>query len=443
MDNKKIFILDTNVILHDHRCIHHFENNDVVIPITVLEELDKFKKGNDPINYQARQFVRELDSIVGDELFNSGRSLGEGKGKLRIELGKPFSDEMKASFSENIPDHKILAIALWIKKQNESSCDYCKVALVTKDVNLRMKAKSLHLEAEDYKSDQVPKVDDLLFGIKKIDDYNTAIINELYERGEIPLEESGLEKLMPNQYLILRSQNSSVLAKYVAHTNTIKKVDKVTTYGIKPRNAEQTMCFDALLNPDLKLISITGKAGTGKTLLALAAALQQNYIYDQVMLARPIVALSNKDLGFLPGDAKEKVAPYMAPLFDNLSVIKRSFNINSQEFAKIDEMQKQERLIITALAFIRGRSLSNTFFIVDEAQNLTPHEVKTIITRAGEGTKIIFTGDIHQIDSPYLDQKSNGLAYLTSKMKGQEMFAHLDLVKGERSALAEMASNLL
>lgn len=445
MGNKKIFILDTNVILHDHRCIHNFENNDVVIPITVLEELDKFKKGNDPINFQARQFVRELDELVGDELFNSGRSLGEGKGKLKIELGKEFSVEMKTSFAENIPDHRIIAIALWIQKENEKAKKppYSNIVLVSKDINLRMKAKSLHLEAEDYRNDKVEKVEDLYYGVRNIDDFNTAIINEIYENKSIPVEESTIEKPRANEYYILKGANSSVLARYNARQQKIEEVDKVTTYGIKPRNAEQTLCLDALLNPDIKLISITGKAGTGKTLLALAAALQQNHIYDQIMLARPIVALSNKDIGFLPGDAEEKVAPYMAPLFDNLSVIRRSFNINSQEHAKIDEMQKQERLIITALAFIRGRSLSNSFFIIDEAQNLTPHEVKTIITRAGEGTKMIFTGDIHQIDSPYLDEKSNGLAYLTSKMKGQEIFAHLNLVKGERSKLAEMASNLL
>jgi PhoH-like ATPase len=226
-------------------------------------------------------------------------------------------------------------------------------------------------------------------------------------------------------------------------TDTIRRVEKHTAFGIEPRNAEQTFSLNALLNPDIKLVSLSGKAGTGKTLLALAAALQQNKMYKQILLARPIVPLSNRDIGFLPGDVKEKIGPYMLPLFDNLSVIKNRFGAQSKEINVIEEMQKREELLITPLAYIRGRSLSDAFFIVDEAQNLTPHEVKTIITRAGEGTKIIFTGDVHQIDSPYLDMQSNGLAYLTDKMKGQDIFAHVNLIKGERSYLAELASNLL
>jgi PhoH-like ATPase len=220
-------------------------------------------------------------------------------------------------------------------------------------------------------------------------------------------------------------------------------VEKKTAYGIKPRNAEQTFSLDALFNPEIKLVALTGKAGTGKTLLALAAALEQHKNFGQILLARPIVALSNRDLGFLPGDAQEKISPYMQPLFDNLSVIKHSYNARSMEYQKIEELLKEEQLIITPLAYIRGRSLSNSYFIIDEAQNLTPHEIKTIITRAGEGTKLVFTGDLQQIDSPYLDMKSNGLAYMTEKMRNHEIFAHVNLIKGERSYLAELASDLL
>ena len=216
-----------------------------------------------------------------------------------------------------------------------------------------------------------------------------------------------------------------------------------SAYGIEPRNAEQTFSIDALLRPEVQLISLTGKAGTGKTLLALAAALHQEHLFKQILLARPIVPLANRDIGFLPGDVNEKIGPYMQPLYDNLSVIKHKFKPQSKELVKIEEMERNQKLMITPLAYIRGRSLADVFFIVDEAQNLTPHEVKTIITRAGEGTKIIFTGDIHQIDSPYLDMKSNGLSYLTDKMRAQEIFAHVNLVKGERSYLAELASNLL
>ncbi|MBN2519203.1 MAG: PhoH family protein, partial [Bacteroidales bacterium] len=212
---------------------------------------------------------------------------------------------------------------------------------------------------------------------------------------------------------------------------------------IDPRNAEQAFSVDALLRPEIQLATLTGKAGTGKTLLALASALEQIHNFHQVLLARPIVALANRDLGFLPGDVKEKIGPYMQPLFDNLTVIKNKFKQQSKDYQKIEEYEKNEKLVITPLAYIRGRSLSNVFFIVDEAQNLTPHEIKTIITRAGEGTKMVFTGDIEQIDSPYLDTESNGLSFLTDKMKGQDIFAHVNLVKGERSYLAELASKLL
>jgi PhoH-like ATPase len=241
----------------------------------------------------------------------------------------------------------------------------------------------------------------------------------------------------------LKSQRNSVLARYNPFTSKIVKVEKQVCSGIQPRNAEQAFAFEVLTDPDIKLVAITGKAGTGKTLLALAAALKQHEIYDQVLLARPIVALANRDLGYLPGDEQQKIAPYMQPLFDNLTVIKNQLTYGSAEYRNIEEMQKSKKLEIEALAYIRGRSLSETFCIVDEAQNLTPHEIKTIITRAGEGTKMVFTGDLQQIDSPYLDAQSNGLAYAIDKMSGQDLFAHVNLVKGERSKLSELASNLL
>jgi len=439
---KKIFVLDTNVILHDFNSIYNFEENDVVIPITVLEELDKFKKGNDQINFHAREFTRELDRISGDNLFKDGAKLGKGLGTLYIETGKEFSPTMKASFHENIPDHRILAIAEHIFKQYKRK----KVILVTKDINLRMKAKSLGVLAEDYKNDQVQDLDDVMsLGITTLDNFDDEKISSLYKSHEgIPEEEFGVDLLKSgHEYFILKGNSSSVLAHYDPVEKLVSRVEKPNAYGIYPRNAEQTFSMHALLDPKISLVALTGKAGTGKTLLALASALAQHDMYDQVFLARPIVALANKDLGYLPGDAKEKIGPYMQPLFDNLSVIKHKFNLHSKEYLKIDELLKEEKLQITPLAYIRGRSLSNTYFIVDEAQNLTPHEIKTVITRAGEGTKMIFTGDIEQIDSPYLDKKSNGLAYLSDRMKGQDIFAHVNLLKGERSHLAELASNLL
>ena len=436
----KVFILDTNVILHDHTCIYQFQDNDIVLPITVLEELDKFKRGNDLINFQAREFVRLLDNIVGDELFNGGKPLGPGLGKLRIETGKPFPDEFHYFFKEDIPDHRILAIAFYLTKKNSDR----KTVLVSKDINLRMKAKSIGLLAEDYKTDKVTDDNILDKSVTTFDNFDDRLIEKLYDDGSFdPVEEKWDYKPEFNECFIMRGVKSSVLARFDPQSKRILRVEKKTAYGIKPRNAEQTFSLNALMDPEIRLIGLTGKAGTGKTLLALAAAIEQHKNFEQILLARPIVALSNRDLGFLPGDAAEKINPYMQPLFDNLAVIKHIFSPRSPEYLKIEELVKEERLVITPLAFIRGRSLSNAYFIIDEAQNLTPHEVKTIITRAGEGTKMVFTGDLQQIDSPYLDTKSNGLAYMTDRMRNQGIFAHINLIKGERSYLAELASNLL
>lgn len=436
----KIFILDTNVILHDHTCIYQFQDNDIILPITVLEELDKFKRGNDLINFQAREFTRLLDEIVGDELFNGGKPLGPGKGKLRIETGKPFSEILKTSFREDIPDHRILSIAEYTAKAYPKR----KTILVSKDINLRMKAKSLGIQAEDYKTDQVTDENILDKTVTTFENFSDPLIEVLYNQGSFAADEVKTG-LIPeaNECFIFKGTSSSALARYDSKSKRIYRIEKKSAYGIKPRNAEQTFSLNMLMDPEVKLMALTGKAGTGKTLLALAAAIEQHRSYEQILLARPIVALSNRDLGFLPGDAAEKISPYMQPLFDNLSVIKHNFNPRSNEYILIEDMIKEERLNITPLAYIRGRSLSNAFFIIDEAQNLTPHEIKTIITRAGEGTKMVFTGDLWQIDSPYLDMKSNGLAYMTDKMRNQELFAHINLVKGERSYLAELASNLL
>lgn len=438
---KKLFVLDTNVLLHDYKCIYNFEENNIIIPIPVLEELDKFKKGNDLINFHAREFTRELDKLSGDSLFNGGVTLGKKLGKLTIETGKAFSKQMQESFPENTPDHRILSIAEHITLKNPD----CLVTLVTKDINLRMKAKSIGVMAADYESDKVQNIDELYKGISTLDNIDDDLITRVYEEVD-GIQQDEIKTSFPpkpNQYYILKGSRSSAIVHYNSFQKVYSRVLKHKAYGIEPRNAEQTFAIDSLLRDEIQLVTITGKAGTGKTLLALAAAIEQRQKYTQIFLARPIVPLSNRDIGFLPGDVKEKIGPYMQPLFDNLDVIKNKFSTTSKDFQKIEEMQKAEKLIITPLAYIRGRSLSNVFFIVDEAQNLTPHEIKTIITRAGEGTKMVFTGDIEQIDTPYLDMKSNGLSYLTDKMLGQDIFAHINLLKGERSYLAELASNLL
>src|SRR5690554_1547096 len=437
----KIFVLDTNVLLHDHNCLYNFQDNDVIIPIVVLEELDKFKKGSDQINYQAREFVRIMDKLAGEKLFTDGVPLGPDKGRLFIATGKPYPKVMEESFAEDTPDHRILAITIHVTEIFKDRT----VVLISKDINLRMKAKSLGLKAEDYETDKVKDIEVLHKGVENVENFDPAIIKRIYDHGSIPRNDFPMDKKQcpSNQYFVLKNGATSVLVWSDPFNNVIRRIEKENAFGIEPRNAEQTFSLHALLNPDIKLVSLSGKAGTGKTLLALAAALKQHNMYKQILLARPIVPLSNRDLGFLPGDVKEKVGPYMLPLFDNLAVIKNKFNQQSKEYQLIEDKLKREELIITPLAFIRGRSLSDVYFIVDEAQNLTPHEVKTIITRAGENTKIVFTGDVNQIDSPYLDEQSNGLSYLIDKLKGHHLFAHIKLEKGERSELANLANEML
>lgn len=440
MSAKKNFILDTNVILHDYKCIYNFQENDIYIPIVVLEELDKFKKGNEEINYNARQFARELDEISDNDFFEKGAEIGEGLGKLFIVVNREPSEALKTAFMENTPDHRILAITESIQNADSTT----KTILVTKDINLRMKARSVGILAEDYFNDKITNKDIFDREQETYDGIDSAIIDKMYATSAVGISEFAFKNdIVPNEYFILKSERNSVMARYDSDLECATRVNKERAYGIEARNAEQAFALNALLNDDIKLVCITGKAGTGKTLLALAAALEKSNTYKQILLARPIVALANKDLGYLPGTEKDKIAPYMMPLFDNLNVIKHQFGANSRELTAISEMQQSGQLVIEALAYIRGRSLSDAYIIVDEAQNLTPHEIKTIITRAGENTKVVFTGDVQQIDQPYLDMLSNGLVYTIDKMKGQNIFAHVNLIKGERSYLSELASNLL
>ena len=438
--NKKIFVLDTNVILHDSASLRHFADNDIIIPITVLEELDNFKRGNEIINYHAREFVRALDELSGDAIFDGGITIGPGLGKISIRLEEKMAPEIEVSFSSLKKDHRILNLAYIITHQHKNR----KVVLVTKDVNLRMKAKAVGLLAEDYTSDHIKDLKTLYTGTRIIEEVADELIDQLYsEEGSLDLSEFPINKsLQPNEYMILRSGNKSVLATYDSQQKLIRKVEKRAVSGIVPRNAEQIFAFNALLNPKISLVTISGKAGTGKTLLALAAGLEQRNLYRQIYLARPIVPLSNKDIGYLPGDISDKISPYTQPLFDNLGVI-QSHSREGKNAPHYREMLEDEKLVISALSYIRGRSLVKIFFIVDEAQNLTPHEVKTIVTRAGENTKIVFTGDIFQIDHPYLDSHSNGLSHIIAKMQGEKLYAHINLEKGERSELADLASNLL
>ena len=440
--SKKLFILDTNVLLFDHTSIYSFEENDVVIPMVALEELDKFKRGNDHINYEARQFVRELDELTSKSgrFFHEGVELGDRRGRLYVFYEQKTSAKIESILTLKKADNQIIELALYLKEKFPERT----IVLVSKDINLRMKALAFNIEAEDYQTGKVIDVDKLYSGKNTVTGVPSEVIDSLYKDGRVGKE--GLDgSIIPvtNEYFILKNESKSALAFYNKETGEFERVEKKNCYGIRPRNAEQTFSLDAMSRDDISLVALTGKAGTGKTLLALAAALEQRKKFRQIYLARPIVPLGNRDLGYLPGNIESKLDPYMQPLYDNLNVIRHQFDQDTKEYEQIADMLSSEKLFIAPLAYIRGRSLAKIFFIVDEAQNLTPHEVKTIITRAGDNTKIVFTGDIYQIDTPYLDAHSNGLTYLIDKMKGQDLFATVNLIKGERSRLAEIASNLL
>jgi len=438
---RKMFVLDTNVILHDSKCMFQFAEHDIVIPITVLEELDSFKKGNESLNFHAREFLRAVDALAQQPLFDKGVKIGKDLGNIIVKVGGEYHEDLRLAFETRTPDHEILNVAYRLSRAFRRR----EIILVSKDVNLRMKAKALGLTAQDYRNDHVKDISSLYTGIRLKEHVDGSLIDRMYTQpfsvspDDLKLD----EPLVPNEFLIIRNGKKSALATYDSERSVVRRVDKQTAYGISPRNAEQAFALNALSNPEIKLVSISGKAGTGKTLLALAAALEQKKEYRQIFMARPVVPLSNKDIGFLPGDIQSKLDPYMQPLYDNLGVIQNQWASTDARHKRIREMLDDEKLVIAPLAYIRGRSLVNIYFIVDEAQNLTPHEVKTIITRAGDGTKLVFTGDIFQIDHPYLNSLSNGLSHLIDKMQGQSLYAHINLTKGERSELAEIAANLL
>lgn len=437
---KKIFVLDTSVILYNHDAVNSFDDNDIAIPITVLEELDNFKKGNETKNFEAREFIRILDRLSEKKSVQDWVPLENKRGgRFRIVIDERSHTDVQQIFGGFKNDHRILSAALMLREQNPDR----KVIMVSKDINLRIKAKALNLQAEDFETGKIKDLDLLYKGKSEVNDLDPQLIEKMYQQGWCEAAEVNIKNPVANHYLILNSAVSSVLAFYNPLTMRVERIDKHPVQRINPRNAEQVFALHAITNPEVKLVTLQGVAGTGKTLLALAGALDQRRNFKQIFLARPIVPLSNKDLGFLPGDANEKITPYMEPLHDNLKFIKNQYSERDKEYGLFDEMLQNEKIVISPLAFIRGRSLSNICFIVDEAQNLTPHEVKTIITRAGEGTKIIFTGDIFQIDTPYLDAQSNGLSYLIDKIKHHAIYAHIRLEKGERSELANLANDLL
>ena len=438
LKKKKIYVLDTSVILFSHDSIMNFEENDIGIPITVLEELDHLKKGNDTINFEAREFIRMIDELSSSKMLNDWIPLnGKTKGKFKILVNQKTKNNI---FNDEINDHKILDSALNLQKEQKNKI----VTLVSKDINLRLKAKSLNLKAEDYLTGKIKNLNSLDLEGQVLESVKDEVIDNIYENNII--EKKIIfprKKLSDNSYYILKNSKKSALIYFDADTDTINRVEKTPITGIKPRNAEQAFAIHSLLNDKVSLVSINGVAGTGKTLLALASAISQRREYKQIFIARPIVPLSNKDIGYLPGDINSKINPYMEPLWDNFKYIQNQYKETSKEFKVLKNMIESEKLVIQSLAYIRGRSFSNIYFIIDEAQNLTPHEIKTIISRAGENTKIVFAGDINQIDTPYLDSQSNGLSYLIDKLKGQKLYSHVTLRKGERSELANLANDLL
>lgn len=440
----KIFVLDTNIILHDYKSISKFQDNDIVIPIAVIEELDKFKKGSDALSYNARGFMREMDRLTEGRLFGKeGVPIGKRLGKVKIEPNHPFPEKMKDLFIDDIQDHRILSTAIWVRDNNPDRF----VALVTKDINLRIKSKAAGMTAQDYLTDRIEddRIENTRNEVIYLDGLSSGLMQSLRYGSENAFEWNKLYPKEPkaNQLYLIKANDGTVPARYDKMSEKIVLVKNRSAYGIHPRNDEQRFAIDACMNPDIPLVSLTGGAGTGKTLIALASAMEQASQYDQIIITRPTVILGNQDIGFLPGDENKKMFPFLQPLLDNLNVIKAQFRPTSKESLKVENMLKEQKLLISPLAYIRGRSLGKVFFIIDEAQNLTPHEIKTIITRAGEGTKMVFTGDIFQIDQPYLDQWSNGLTHIGEKLEGQPLFEHVFLRKGERSELSEIAAKLL
>jgi len=443
---RKNFVLDTNVLLHDPRAIFNFEDNNVIIPIYVLEEIDSFKKELSERGRNAREIARRLDEFRsnGGHL-SDGVNLEQG-GTLRVALA--VRELPPAIRTNQIVDNLILGVALEVRDKNPE----IRTALVTKDVNLRIRADAMGVFAEEYKAESID-IEELYSGNGELE-VPGALVDEFYQSGTLSVE--GLDGAAPagglhaNQYLLLRDRENpshTALGRYDGPTKRIQQIKKLRegVWGIRPRNKEQHYALDLLLNDDIKLVTLVGKAGTGKTLLAIAAGLQkcvEENIYQKLLVSRPIFPLG-KDIGFLPGDIEEKLNPWMQPIYDNIELLLNFSKADKKEGRSHQELIDLGYIEIEPLTYIRGRSIPNQFMIVDEAQNLTPHEVKTIITRVGENTKIVLTGDPYQIDNPYVDSANNGLTTVVEKFKGEPIAGHVSLSRGERSPLAELAANIL
>ncbi len=437
---KKTFVIDTNVLLHDPQALFRFEDNDLIIPMTVIEEIDRFKKELSETGRNARQFSRIMDGLRAKAKLIEGVELETG-GHLRVDL---YSEEQMKRLPPELRvdqgDNRILAVALDVKRTSDSP-----LVFVTKDTNLRIKADAVGLTAQDYESDKV-SLDELYSGTTEVH-LPREHIDLFYSQGFLNLDKD----FLPNQCLTLMdvaNPSHTALARYnraLRQAMPLLRAPNDGLWGIHPRNREQQFAFDMLLNEDIQLVTLVGKAGTGKTLLAIAAGLHKSADegqYSRLLVSRPIFPLG-RDLGFLPGDIDEKLSPWMQPIFDNVELLLGAVEEGSKRKRGYKELVDLGLLEIEPLTYIRGRSIPKQYMIVDEAQNLTPHEIKTIITRAGEGTKIVLTGDPYQIDNPYIDSASNGLTYVVEKFKNEDIAGHVTLDKGERSCLAELAANLL
>jgi PhoH-like ATPase len=440
MANKKTFILDTSVYLTDADSINAFKNNDIVIPLKVLEEIDKHKKRQDGVGLHARKTIRTLDELRSRGCLQKGVRLGKGKGIVSVRTFDP--SELPPDLDPSIPDHIIIATALSEKSKNSNK----KVILVSRDINMRVICDAVGVPSEDYMAPTiVTEMDQIYDGFASVlvDD---ELIEQYYNDEEVVLEEGRV--LHPNQYIMLvsnQNEKKTALARYISSEAPLKKIMQFRKgiWGIKSRNKEQMFAMDMLLNPEIQVVSLIGKAGSGKTLCAIAAGLEQSMesgkeepIYRRLIVSRPVQPLG-KDIGYLPGTLEDKMAPWLAPVQDNLRFLMGDDNVTLEMY------MEKGKIEIEALTYIRGRSISNSYIVIDEAQNLTTHEIKTIITRVGEGTKVILTGDIEQIDNVYLDEKSNGLVYAVEKFKHHSIAGHVTLQKGERSKVATIAAQIL
>jgi len=437
---KNIYVLDTNVFLTDANCLNKFWGADIAIPLKVLDEIDKHKKRQDSVGVHARNIIRKLDEMRKDGNLFDGVVINDGNSNLYVKKYDPFC--LPDDLDLDNPDNQIIATVLSLKKEYKN-----KVVLVSRDINMRVKCDSLGVPCQDYNDDQVVEdIETLYTGLENhlVDE---QIIDSVYKSEDVFLDENDVS-LVPNQFVMLISNSNekkTALVKFKNHESPVKRVDSFKTgiWGVRPKNKEQNFALDLLTDPDIHLVSIIGKAGSGKTLLALAAGLQQCFgetandlNYRRVIVTKPVEPVG-KDIGFLPGTMEDKMMPWLAPIQDNLQ------NLMGNDKLTLDMYQEEGKIEVEAMTFIRGRSIANSYIIIDEAQNLTKHEIKTVLTRVGEGTKIVLTGDIEQIDNVYLDQTSNGLTYVIEKFKDQQVSGHITLVKGERSKVATIASKIL